>query len=83
MKPRNRREALAIMSMRRKERRQAAFRSMIGDWSANIADMQKQIDAARERIESGFYLEPEEIDECEKADREHDAPHYSFVVEDV
>jgi|LakMenEpi03Aug12_release.lakeMendotaPanAssembly.Ray.scaffolds.fasta_scaffold1957092_1 hypothetical protein len=83
MKPRNNREALAIMGIRRCERRQAAFRSMPGDWSVNIAQMQDQIDAAMIRIKSGHYLEQEQIDECEESDREYDAPHYSFTTEDV
>jgi len=83
MKPRNNHEVMAIMGIRRCERRQAAFRSMAGDWSVNIADMQEQIDAAHERINSGFYLEPKQIGECEEADREHDRAHYSFVIEDV
>jgi hypothetical protein len=84
MKPRNRREALAIMGIRREERRIAKFESLSGDWSANIACSQRQIDAATERINSGYYLEDAnfELHEYEKLERAESRQSYSFQIED-
>jgi hypothetical protein len=89
MKPRNRREALVIMSIRRNERRMERFKQMAGtsvyyDYALNIADCQRQIDAATARLNSGYYLDESnfELSDDEQVYREEARQTYSFQIED-
>lgn len=86
MKPRNRRETLAMFHIRRKERRIALAMNSLDDPRSVqvIADMQRQIDSTTAKIQSGYFLDDAnfELSHDEELEREEARRSYSFQIED-